>query len=170
MKDYTSVEPVFSSVIKVVETTDPAHADNINAATKQLLQNTIANRNVLNGLFGFTYEGDGLLCNLLGCLRDGDMLIIPASMGRVDGDTLYLASGIPFVPQGGIGGGSAGTEYVLPVASATQLGGVKIGEGIESASDGTISVNKMKLLDETFATQSEFKEMLDEVFNGSAAR
>lgn len=42
MKEYTSSAPVFSGSIQVVETTDPAHADNINAAPKQLLQNTLA--------------------------------------------------------------------------------------------------------------------------------
>lgn len=44
MKDYTSIDPQFKAVIKIAETTDPAHADNINAATKQLLQNTMKNR------------------------------------------------------------------------------------------------------------------------------
>lgn len=44
MKDYTSSNPEFKAVIKVVEPTDPAHADNINASVKQLLQNTMANR------------------------------------------------------------------------------------------------------------------------------
>ena len=131
MKDYTSLEPVFSSVIKVVETTDPAHADNINAATKQLLQNTIANRNILRGLCGFTYEGDELLYNILGSSYDKESLIIPASMAIVEEDeTLLLTSGIPFAP-------GSGTEYVLPVATSDQLGGVKIGSGIDAASDGT---------------------------------
>ena len=41
MKDYTNSEPVFSSSIKIVETSDPAHADNINEAPKQLLMNTL---------------------------------------------------------------------------------------------------------------------------------
>ena len=41
MKEYTSKEPVFSESIQVVETTDPAHADNVNAAPKQLLQNDL---------------------------------------------------------------------------------------------------------------------------------
>jgi hypothetical protein len=40
------------------------------------------------------------------------------------------------------GGGSSGgsSSYVLPVATATTLGGVKIGSGVTVASDGTISV------------------------------
>lgn len=44
MKDYTSNNPDFKAVIKIVETTDPAHADNINASVKQLLENTMRNR------------------------------------------------------------------------------------------------------------------------------
>lgn len=44
MKDYTSNDPQFKAVIKIVETTDPAHADNINESVKQLLQNTMKNR------------------------------------------------------------------------------------------------------------------------------
>ena len=44
MKDYTNTAPVFSESIRVTETSDPAHADNINAAPEQLLQNTLVNR------------------------------------------------------------------------------------------------------------------------------
>ncbi len=43
MKEYTNTAPEFSPSIQVVETTDPAHAENINAATKQLLDNTFFN-------------------------------------------------------------------------------------------------------------------------------
>lgn len=41
MKSYKPDSPAFSGTIQIVETTDPAHADNINAATKQLHDNTI---------------------------------------------------------------------------------------------------------------------------------
>lgn len=41
MKEYTCEEAIFSDSIKITETTDPAHADNINDAPKQLLQNTL---------------------------------------------------------------------------------------------------------------------------------
>lgn len=44
MKDYTNTAPVFSEIIRVTEPTDPGHADNINSAPMQLLQNTLANR------------------------------------------------------------------------------------------------------------------------------
>lgn len=41
MKEYTCEEAIFSDSIMITETTDPAHADNINDAPKQLLQNTL---------------------------------------------------------------------------------------------------------------------------------
>lgn len=37
-------------------------------------------------------------------------------------------------------GQGGGTEYVLPVATATILGGVKIGDGLAGAADGTLSL------------------------------
>ena len=43
MRDYTVSRPVFSRTVKIVETTDTAHADNVNAAPEQLLQNTLVN-------------------------------------------------------------------------------------------------------------------------------
>lgn len=90
MKEYTSTEPVFSDSIQVVETTDPAHADNINAATKQLLQNTLANRQAVSDLFGFSYAGDGLLYNVLGCSYGDGVLIIPPGRGTVEDGTIIL--------------------------------------------------------------------------------
>ena len=49
MKDYTSSAPEFSETIRITETTDPAHADIINAAPKQLLENTLVLHAALNG-------------------------------------------------------------------------------------------------------------------------
>ncbi len=43
MKNYTAgSDPVFSEKIKIVEITDPVHADNANAASKQLIENDLA--------------------------------------------------------------------------------------------------------------------------------
>ncbi len=42
--------PVFSNQIQITEKTDPGHADNINPAPKQLLENTVANRNAIENL------------------------------------------------------------------------------------------------------------------------
>lgn len=78
--------------------------------------------------------------------------------------TLLLAS------NGAAGaGGSSGEGYVLPAATATRLGGVKIGEGVNVEEDGKISVDGASLLDDATATEGEVKEMLDEVFGGSEA-
>jgi hypothetical protein len=41
MKEYSSDNPVFSPTIEVVEATDPGHADNINKAPEQLMQNDL---------------------------------------------------------------------------------------------------------------------------------
>lgn len=38
-------------------------------------------------------------------------------------------------------GGSGGGHYTLPTATSSELGGVKIGEGVNVTSDGTISVD-----------------------------
>lgn len=85
MKEYTKTNPVYSPKIKVVETTDPAHADNVNAAPKQLLENTMANRQSIERLEATTgiAEGDynagnayhtGDFClydnNLYKCIKD----------------------------------------------------------------------------------------------------
>ncbi len=44
MKSYTVSEPKFAKNITIPETTDTNHADNINSGPKQLLQNTLVNR------------------------------------------------------------------------------------------------------------------------------
>ncbi len=60
-------------------------------------------------------------------------------------------------------GGGAGEVYVLPIATATRLGGVKIGKNISVTADGTIS-SEAKLPDEDLATSKDVQTMLDEVF------
>ena len=61
------------------------------------------------------------------------------------------------------GGGGAGGHYVLPIASSKRLGGVKIGQNVQIAQDGTISVDKAPLPD--IATDAEVSAMLEEVFD-----
>lgn len=48
MKDYTTSAPEFSGSIKILETTDPGHADNVNITTIQLLQNTLVLLEILS--------------------------------------------------------------------------------------------------------------------------
>ena len=50
MKAYTENEPIFSESIQITEPTDPAHADNVNAAPMQLLQNTLVNQKEIEEL------------------------------------------------------------------------------------------------------------------------
>lgn len=67
---------------------------------------------------------------------------------------------------GGTGGGSS---YTLPVATATTLGGVKIGSGVNVAEDGTISVtagsvSETALSTDDLATESDTSTMLNSVY------
>ena len=96
MKEYTNTQPEFSKSIQVVETTDPAHADNINAATRQLLQNTLSNRAVIGRLLGYSYDSDrGRVVCMLPVDFDNGKLTVPDGMGRFDGeDRLVLEAAI----------------------------------------------------------------------------
>lgn len=68
-------------------------------------------------------------------------------------------------PDGGSGSGG-GDRYVLPIATASRLGGVKIGEGIDVAADGTIS-SDATVAPEHLAQTEDTSAMLDEVFGPS---
>lgn len=73
--------------------------------------------------------------------------------------TLLLAS------NGAAGaGGSSGEGYVLPAATATRLGGVKIGDGLSVSEDGTLSVDGDAVIEDIAATDSEVEEALDEIY------
>lgn len=144
MKDYTNKTPVFSESIRVTEVSDPAHADNINAAPKQLLQNTLSNRN-------FILELSGIICSYAYCADvetiscivphgyADETLQFPTVLAYMDGETVVLVSGTGAL--GSIQSGGDGSPYVLPIATADTLGGVKIGSGIKRQADGTISVD-----------------------------
>lgn len=70
--------------------------------------------------------------------------------------------------------GGSGIGYSIPIASETQLGGVKIGNGIAISSDGTISAKADEALVETAieAIKEEFADVVatedevNEAFNG----
>ena len=66
---------------------------------------------------------------------------------------------------GGGGTTGGGGSYTLPAATATQLGGVKIGENVSVTPDGTISVDGDELLDDIAASDEDVQEMLDDTFN-----
>ncbi len=50
MKPYTNTEPNFSETIEITEVGDPGHADYLNAAPKQLLENTLVNKSDIEEL------------------------------------------------------------------------------------------------------------------------
>lgn len=54
--------------------------------------------------------------------------------------------------------------YVLPIASADQLGGVKIGKNVHINEIGVISVDSVVVDEEDLASADEVKEMLNNVF------
>lgn len=64
----------------------------------------------------------------------------------------------------GGGGSTGGDGYVLPAATTTRLGGVKIGDGVNVAEDGTISADEEAIIDKAAAPESDVKEMLDDIF------
>lgn len=70
------------------------------------------------------------------------------------------------VAAGASGGGtpSGDGNYVLPTATQTRLGGVKIGDGVIVRGDGTISVDSEAVAEKVTATPDEVQEMLKEVY------
>ena len=66
----------------------------------------------------------------------------------------------------GAGGSTSGggPSSALPIASATRLGGVKIGKGITVAEDGTISASDGGVNPDNLATSEDTSAMLDEIF------
>ena len=67
-------------------------------------------------------------------------------------------------PGASSSGGGGGSTYVLPVATATRLGGVKIGKGISVAADGTITASTSGVSPDDMASTEDTESMLDEVF------
>lgn len=91
MKEYKNTSPVFTDAIQIVETTDPAHADNINMAPKQLLQNTLSNRELIKEMLAYSYDSDrGRIVNLLPFDFDNGKLTVPEGMGSFEDDCLVL--------------------------------------------------------------------------------
>ena len=71
---------------------------------------------------------------------------------------------IALVSPGTSSGGDGGSTYVLPVATATRLGGVKIGKGISVEADGTITASTSGVSPDDMASTEDTESMLDEVF------
>ena len=52
----------------------------------------------------------------------------------------------------------------MPVATKNRLGGVKLGDGFSTASDGTLSYTGTGLPEGSVVTTGDTEELLDEVF------
>lgn len=62
-----------------------------------------------------------------------------------------------------------GSDYTLPVATPTELGGVMIGAGVDVEPDGRISVDALGILEDVVASEGDTTAMLDEVFGSAEA-
>lgn len=92
MKDYTNSAPVFSESIKVLETSDTNHADNVNVTTKQIFQNTLSNRELLHLLMGFVYDEDReAVISMLPHNYEEGTLTLRDDMASISGERLILA-------------------------------------------------------------------------------
>lgn len=56
--------------------------------------------------------------------------------------------------------------YVLPAATTTRLGGVKVGGGLTVTPDGTLSVDNSSVVEEISATEEEAAEAIADALNG----
>ncbi len=64
-----------------------------------------------------------------------------------------------------------GGNYTLPAATATQLGGVKVGDGLTVAEDGTLSVNQEQVMtDADLVNEEEVAQDVANILNGDIAK
>jgi len=74
-----------------------------------------------------------------------------------------LAATVLLMTPGNMVGVVSSGGYVLPVATATRLGGVKIGSGITASVDGTITASA-GISSEEVVSGTDIEKMLDEIF------
>lgn len=173
MKNYTCENPEFSESIKILTTSDPGHADNVNVTTEQLLQNSLVNNGLIGKvsarlkkiedlvrrLFAFSYDDDNEIIvagdNETSYDEETKTITVPDDLAAYDDETITLSGG---------SSGGGGSVYVLPPASATRRGGVKIGNGINVTEDGLISVDAETILMDydVMATDEEVDEAIGE--------
>lgn len=97
------------------------------------------------------YNGTTVPPSSLGSNGDYYLQLTTVSTDAGNGD-VYTKSSSAWTKQGNIKG-SDGTTYTLPIASATVLGGVKVGSGLAVAADGTLSATGGASV--TFATTEQ---------------
>lgn len=74
-----------------------------------------------------------------------------------------MSATVVLVSPDGTGGGNS-APYILPVATATRLGGVKIGPGISVTTDGTITASTSGITPEEVVSEADTDKMLAEIF------
>ncbi len=90
-----------------------------------------------------------------------------------DGGMIFWAKSAPTEPISitaaflatNTGASSVGSNYVLPVATSDTLGGIKLGTGLTSEPDGTVSVC-FEFDDTIVASKQDIVEMMTDVFVG----
>lgn len=138
--------------------TDEKVAEALNVGTVYVIDASIESTDWIEGENGFYYEieDENITSNMMPVVTlSADSLRTAYSAGMYqtaesfDGyvrittverpnDTISLTCGLYVQGNVVISGGDT---YVLPPATANTLGGVKIGEGVNVTSDGTISIN-----------------------------
>lgn len=118
-----------------------------NVPTKQYICDTYSDLNTIPSNFG----------DIALCLEEGDNngFYVCNSMGQF----IHLCAA-----NGSSSGTGGGSSYVLPIATATRLGGVKLGENIKASQDGTIIADEEKIFNAHVATSEEVENMLNEIF------
>lgn len=79
------------------------------------------------------------------------------------GEVTHIGGTIIFEDGAVVEGLPGGTEYKLPIASASELGGIKIGDGLTISEDGVLSANE----EETYVLPPATKNSLGGVKVGS---
>ena len=75
-----------------------------------------------------------------------------------------MAATLALLSASGSGQTGGGGTYVLPVATETTLGGVKIGEGLAITPDGTATVEGAPIAEGEKATVADANAVMDEVY------
>ena len=174
MKKYKNASPVFTEEIDIMENTDPVNADEVTTVPiKQLADNTrfnyslierMANRlqkleDLVRRLFAFSYDDDSetIVAGDNETEYADETITIPSDLAEYTEETETIT-----LSGGSTGGG--GGAYILPTATASRLGGVKIGSGVNISQDGTISVDAEAILTDydVMATDEEVEEAIGE--------
>lgn len=123
-------EPVYNGSIRKLKNSDPANAETVfNPLLQQMIENTHAVKtktdDLKNGFNNYKEEIAGQI---------GSIIQLNVEYEEETETILFTSS------RSGTGEGMGG-NYVLPVASDSILGGVKIGDGIDIGPEGHISTD-----------------------------